>query len=295
MAIIPNTECYFLCEWMLNISQQRLTGPQTTLTNIIRSAALSVSSVTDQQWHDFNNYASWRNPYYLVYRDYQYASTNSLLTSLTNYYDFEGNSNDLVGSINGSASNVGYNTLYGKIGQGVRNTSGSGIVSFGNNTNFTLVQNTGIFAFNFWVRLSSLAGTYSILGNLGTSSHKGFYFYSNPAPYVNGVISNGSGAPYTLLNIILSKLFVDTSFHMVTMQGDGTYFYLYFDGVQVAKCSLGTLTSGNSTNTMAIFTITTLGGSSTMDFDEFGCWSRALTLPEIFTLFNGGAGVTYPF
>lgn len=65
--IYPNLECADFCNWMLNISSKRLSGPQTTLVQLIKSAALAGTSVTLVRWNNFQNFTAWRFALYQVY------------------------------------------------------------------------------------------------------------------------------------------------------------------------------------------------------------------------------------
>jgi len=67
IMIYPNLECADFCNWMLNISSKRLSGPQTTLVQLIKSAALAGTSVTLVQWNNFQNFTAWRFALYQVY------------------------------------------------------------------------------------------------------------------------------------------------------------------------------------------------------------------------------------
>lgn len=295
MAVYPNTQCYFLCEWMLTVFSPRLTGPQQTLTATIQAAALSATSVTDQEWKDFNNFAQWRNPYYIVYRDYQTFSFPDLLTGLLHYYNFEGNSNDQVGSVNGTDTGVVYNTAYGKIGQGVRNNNSSSSIVFGVASDFNWIHNTLIFSINFWVRYPSLTSAIQTIGSTTNFSQKGFCFNHAGVIYELLNLPDGSANPYGTIYTILYRIINNTNYNMITICGDATYFYVYVNAVLVYKGYAGTTISGNATNAMAIYRFSGTGSPASVDFDELGFWNRCLSLIEVNQLYNNGAGITYPF
>jgi hypothetical protein len=85
MAYTPNYDCANFCYWMLNLSWQRLTGPQTVLVNTVYSAALAQTTVTDQQWKDFTMISAWRSKYYESwgkYASYYNANCQSWLNNL---------------------------------------------------------------------------------------------------------------------------------------------------------------------------------------------------------------------
>jgi hypothetical protein len=71
IMIYPNLECADFCNWMLNISTKRLSGPQNTLVQLIQSAALAGTSVTLVQWNNFQNFTAWRFALYQVYLNNQ--------------------------------------------------------------------------------------------------------------------------------------------------------------------------------------------------------------------------------
>ena len=293
--IYPNLDCYYLCVWMLTISKQRLTGPQTTLTTTIRDAAYNSTGVTETEWNNFNQYAAWRNPYYLVYRDYATQFTTSLLTNLTNYYDFQGNSNDLVGSLNGTDTAVTYSNSYGKILQGVRNSSTSGRIAIGSNSDFNFIHTTGIFSINFWMQLTFSNNIARIFQNCTSPAANGIQIYTNPAAYfVVAIYNSSSSSDYTAYAVI-NPIFSDLNYNMFTVIGDGQFLYIYFNSALMLKCKLGSLGVGNAQNPLNLYNNFGASGSATYNFDELGIWSRALNVAEVAQLYNSGAGLSYPF
>lgn len=60
----PNSECANFCYWILNVSWQPLTSSQSSLITTVYNAALAFTTVTDQQWKDFNMVTTWRKKYY---------------------------------------------------------------------------------------------------------------------------------------------------------------------------------------------------------------------------------------
>ncbi len=66
----PNIAAIGFCDWMLNISNQKLSGPQRLIVQKVYDAAVNVYPIEDQVWYNFNLFSAWRNKYYMVYRDY---------------------------------------------------------------------------------------------------------------------------------------------------------------------------------------------------------------------------------
>lgn len=65
MPYVPNYACGDFCDWLLNLSWQRLTGTQTALITTVYNASQAQTTITDQEWKDFNMVTSWRYQYYL--------------------------------------------------------------------------------------------------------------------------------------------------------------------------------------------------------------------------------------
>lgn len=84
MAVYPNYQCSQFCYWLQNFSWLRLSGPQDALVTIVYNASLAGTSVTDQQWLNFNQFTAWRNKYYVIWRDY----SNYLLPETTTWLSF---------------------------------------------------------------------------------------------------------------------------------------------------------------------------------------------------------------
>lgn len=293
--IYPNYECYQLCVWMLTISSQRLTGSQITVTQNIQAAALAETGVTENEWNNFNEYAAWRNPYYLVYRDYAIANTTSLLTGLQNYYAFEGNSNDSVGGLNGTDTSISYSTTYGKIGQGARADLTSSQILIGSTSSFSFVQNTAVFSFNFWFKMNNTTQFFIPFASTFTAAQKGIYWQLNNGDWTRICLPNGSGDLRGLYYSLVSNFVSDTNYNMYTFCGDGTYIYLYKNLNLVIRVPAGALSTGNSTNVLSLFRLPAVAGSNQCYMDLLGIWTRCLNFAEISQLYNNGAGLAYPF
>lgn len=67
MAVYPNNECQLFCYWMLNVSWQALTTPRLTLINTVYNAAITNTSVSDNDFNNFTKVTSWRYPYFTVW------------------------------------------------------------------------------------------------------------------------------------------------------------------------------------------------------------------------------------
>lgn len=211
----------------------------------------------------------------------------------------EGNANDELGSHNGSLSGTyNFGLSYGKILQGFNTTGASGYAEIGSTSDFTFIQNTGEFTISLWMKLAdyTIANRYPV-GNTGTSSQKGFWLGNNGGTGRLSVV-RGDGIASSLINASYTNLFTDNNWHHIvaTASDAANQVYFYKDGVQLTPTSgatVGTLSSGNSTNPTRFGY--SAAGAWIGDMDELGFWSRALAPSEVLELYNGGAGLTYPF
>jgi hypothetical protein len=215
-----------------------------------------------------------------------YATT--LTTNLVSYWKLDGNSNDAVGSNNGSDSNITYNTSYGIINQGAlfNGTSGSIVIGSGLNS----VMDSSAWSISFWFNpTSGYAGF--IMANDNNTGVRQFDIYSN----VNG------SHPLEFDNAGANKL---SGLGTNITAGAWQFYVLTYDGTTLSSYRNGVL---DATNTMSALPTSTNGiyfgnrqySSSRSwykgDEDEIGLWSRALTSTEVSTLYNSGAGLRYPF
>lgn len=86
-----------------------------------------------------------------------------------------------------------------------------------------------------------------------------------------------------------------TWYNIIARFGDsGKTYDLAVNGVDQTQ-QTGTLASSNGTGAFALNSVGAGGAYSDGIMDEVGIWSRRITDAEIDELYNGGAGLTYPF
>jgi len=190
------------------------------------------------------------------------------------WIDSSGNANTLTyfgsqvstpaGKIGNSASFSGSNYLY-------RNS-------------FSITTNC---SFSFWFKSSVSEGVDLGVGvvevNVGFSG--GFRLLS-----IDGVIY--FQAPSEVVATSVSS-YCDGTFHQAVGTSDGSTIRMYIDGSfkQATTDNLGTV----SLSDMAIGSYGDGLAQSGTQIDEVGVWNRALSQAEITSLYNAGAGITYPF
>ena len=217
---------------------------------------------------------------------------SSLLTGLKAYYNFEGNGNDVSGNGNNTTEvAVSFGLPFGKISEG---GSFNGTTSrLTKNASSMLTGNVSA-SMAGWVRIVANAGNFPCPINLGSTNTPGtssaFNFYITTADEI-GVGTFAVGLGNTFIG--------DGNFHHACATYDNTSSILkfYVDGVFIASASLtmnfldsniriGYLDNNDAPDDDQAFT---------GDIDEVGYWQRELSALEVAELYNGGAGLTYPF
>lgn len=293
--VYPNIECYYLCQWMLTVFVPRLTGSQITLTNTILAAAAANTSVSETEWKNFSRIAQWRNPYYIVYRDYSASTSQNLATGLLSYFKLDGNNTDSLSNLTMSEANITYSTGNGKINQGAGfNGSSSYIKSTGNlsiSTSYTI-------SINLWVKYTSSSTLILLETSPNYNTNKGIIIASISGQITAGM-SNGAGA----YNLRAASGTQNTgSWIMVTLvcnRADPNNYnqvLLYINGSFSGTLSYTSLQSGTfSDQPLNIGARNASSDWYNGALDEIGVWSRILSQADINTLYNSGAGLQYPF
>lgn len=204
----------------------------------------------------------------------------ALIDNILAYYKFDNNSNDSVGSNNGTDSNITYVT--GKILQGAEyNASNSDIslspVSLSAANTFTIAG---------WIKLDT-NNAYRVLYKSGTASNFWVIYIQNTGK-LDFTVDNIAEYPG---DTVLST---GTWYHVAIVVNGGSMMP-YVNGV-ADRASAYTLAANVMPSGTARFG---QYGSNSYVFDgitdEFGLWDRALSGAEITSLYNGGTGISYPF
>ena len=196
----------------------------------------------------------------------------------TSWLDSSGNGNTLA-SFASSGSQV--STATGKIGDSAL-FSGSNYLS---KDSFFITTNC---SFSFWFKSSVTSGAdlgVGIVDAVGGFYNNGFRFLS-----IDGVIY--FQAPSTIVANSVDS-YCDGTFHHAVGTADGSTIKIYIDGSfkQENSNDLGEV----AVSDMAIGSYGDGLAQSGTQIDEVGVWNRALTGVEITSLYNAGAGKTYPF
>lgn len=223
----------------------------------------------------------------------------ALIDNLAYYAKLDGNSNDSVGSNNGTDTVITYSAGNGIItqGAGLASASSSKILL----PNNSLVP-TGNFSVQAWIKNSTgvLATIFQGYNQQGVASgwqlrvldsNVASLFSGKNTGFTDGVdVKSINGA---------TDVCTGAWFHIVGVW-DGTYLRLYVNGTSDATAvSWANAPAYNATTYVSIGVNRYGSGDYTQYFngaiDEIGFWTKALSTDEITALYNGGVGLQYPF
>lgn len=211
------------------------------------------------------------------------AAPSSLLSGLLAYWNLDTNS--WLDS-SGNANTLTYfdsqvSTATGKIGNSA-SFSGSNYLY---KNSFSITTNC---SFSFWFKSSASEGVDLGVGVINQESVT--YFGGFRILSIDGIIH--FQAPSTVFTPGVSS-FCDGTFHHAVGTADGSTIRIYIDGIfkQENSDDLGEV----SVQDMSIGSYGDGLAQSGTQIDEVGVWNRALSQAEITSLYNAGAGRTYPF
>lgn len=222
----------------------------------------------------------------------------ALTDNLVSYWKLDessGNAADSVGS--NTLTNVNTATFSaGKINNGI-SLSSSSSQYFTASDNASLNITGASFTISMWLKLTSQPATntgFGFVGKRPTNAGYGLLYRDlSGTKQINlvkfGVIDQPIN--YTLSN--------DTWYHIVAVQTVNTKWELFVNGTSAGSFSNGSSYNSASGSPMVLGATGDNMGGVIYFFngliDEVGIWSRALSAGEITTLYNGGAGLQYPF
>ncbi|HYK01306.1 MAG TPA: LamG-like jellyroll fold domain-containing protein [Thermoanaerobaculia bacterium] len=198
-------------------------------------------------------------------------TAGTLETGLVAGWNFEGNSNDEVGSRNGSDTSITYSSGNGKILQGAGFGGSSRI-------DFSSITWGSAGSISFFFNTSSLSNTQIMDGDSANAGpnvqifNSKLYFGTNDANFCNDAANLSTGVSY----------------HVI-ITWDGIALKLYKNLVNVATGG----TSVPSTSGLKIGQDHGNANGASMSFDLCYYWSKVLSSQERTDLNNGGAGNAY--
>jgi hypothetical protein len=211
----------------------------------------------------------------------------SLLTNLISYYKLSDTSDSVGSNTLTNTGSVDF-TQTGKLGGTTKcatgtNTTG-GYLKVASDLGYNSASSN---TWNFWYKsAASMSSGYIMDVISGTNTIRGIVYEDGSTKKLHG-FANG--------NEVLSGVLTQNMWYMVTLTKSGTAWEFFINGI-----SQGTTTTGGGSYTatagfMLLNGLQTGGIQTTSSVDECGIWSRVLSSTEVTQLYNGGAGLQYPF
>lgn len=233
----------------------------------------------------YNNGLGFQYPFHNILTKGLTAKNNLLLSGLTAYWKFEGNSNDSHGSNHGIDTSVAY--VVGKVGQGAYFNGTNSVVSIpyagingvGNNLSFSI-----------WVKAVNtndavIVFKESIGGN-------GDYWFNSISGKFGCRVNGGFAAVQATDSYNLDEWY----FLTLTWQTNGfgtSLLRFYINGVlQGTDSSNAIITSSNTNLNFGSYILSQYWNGY---IDESSLWARIISQDEVLELYNKGRGNTFPF
>lgn len=223
---------------------------------------------------------------------YAFANPNAGIVSYYNLDELAGvTANDSLG-VNDGTINETTLGVAGKIGTAFTFDGADDYTTLANESNFDfLTDHDGNFTINFWQ--NSVTNTGYLFSKINFASDAGMWLSSQANDIIQIDLSTSAG------NYERYKSTIDasTGWHMMTIINTAGIIKICTDGTCEIPADIGSGTyNGGANNSTARMGATNTGtGDWAGTLDEIGIWSVALSEIDINTLYNSGAGETYPF
>lgn len=206
----------------------------------------------------------------------------SFLTSSNTWFDVSGyNRNGALTNGPTFSSDGGGIILFDGVNDFVNN--------IGTASNFSFIQNTGIFTISAWVKLTDFSTARYFLGNNdGTTGAKGFYLgFNGSSGQLWLAITYGVSGQATL-SAMRVNFFIDSNWVHVTCVGDGTSCQIYRNGSSFGSSNnFGTFSTGDSTRTLSVGRINNFNSSYWQgNVSQVSIYDRPLSASEVSQNFN---------
>jgi hypothetical protein len=221
------------------------------------------------------------------------AAPSPLLTDLVAYWKLDDLTwSDSVGS-NDLANNGSVVVGTPKLGAGSAQFDGSNFLSLASNPH---VQIDGDFTVACWVRFGVLDGSRQIIIGKDANSSREYVLYIDTGDVIrwqvrasvsNGLVTSSvAPAPNTWYFLVATHNSASNT-QTLTVNASTTN----------SGTTAGTINTGNAEFQVGAREFVGFENliSNGSRIDEVGIWKRLLTSGEISDLYNGGAGITYPF
>lgn len=216
-----------------------------------------------------------------------------LTDSLVSYRKMDGNSNDSTANWNnGTDTDMSYDNAYGIINQWASANGTSSCIQLPADWTWLNITWGDARSVSFWLKTSDTGGY--IIGLTDGLGGDGRWIWLNVWPWS----SSGCFAFYDGNWTPTSVSANDNVYHHRVFTKNGSSLVLYKDWASVFTSSNGWSTTSSAWQGKALMSDGRTSGKAQYTswyIDEVGVRSKELSSTEVTALYNGGAGITYPF
>ena len=228
----------------------------------------------------------------------------ALIDNIVSYWKFDessGNAADSAGS--NTLTNNGSMTY----SAGVINNGATDIVAnskyFSAADSASLTPSSSGFSWGFWIQVTSITGSQEVLCKVTGATYEYEIFMSGAGGLIMGLTYSGDGTPanrsqFTTNAAALTAANTWTYIVITAIASSNTVIF-YVNGSSVASSTIlsaSTAVADTAANfAIGIYDTGTPTAGMTGQIDEMGLWNRVLSSSEVIELYNGGAGLQYPF
>jgi hypothetical protein len=220
----------------------------------------------------------------------------ALSDNLVSYFKFDNNVTDEVGS-NSLTTTSGTSYVTGLLGDAIRFTT----TGYSNKTSASgFNTGTGPISFSFWIKATSWAASGAgywvmVVGN-GSNTNDYVLAVSSGTSTSQMRVIIGNGSSTSTSGDVNCSLSGSAWTHVVVTR-DGTAWQVYRNGSALSSGTYSTNRTATASNRLQVRGGLNNGDPPNVqqDIDEVGIWNRVITADEVAELYNGGAGLAYPF
>ncbi len=215
----------------------------------------------------------------------------ALTTNIIGYWKMDGNSNDSVGSSNGTDTSITYSTANGVINNGAGFNGTSSKITIADTADLRLTGDE--YTVSFWCKTgASVAGVQRCINKDDANDYSGGYgFWLNAAKLYWAHNSGSSNTIWTNVTLAAS-----TTYFLTFVFEKGAQRKTYVNGSLInSSTTYNNNITGEANDALIFGAVAVHGQYWTGALDEISFWSRALTATEVSELYNSGDGLQYPF
>lgn len=215
---------------------------------------------------------------------------SSLVTGLVSYWSFDGNSNDLHGSNNGTDNSITYGA--GLIDDAAQTDNAADDITVADNASLDVTE----LGISFWIKTTHSGSNVNLLSRYDDATDRSFRIEMTTTGTVRGLVylSDNTNSP----TVATAASNNDSWTHIVFnayVDGSDLDVEIYRNGTLAASDTAigGSSVQQTASSLIMLGATGVVSGIGTAELDEAGYWNRRLTSTDVTDLYNGGSGIPY--